>query len=499
MASEVMKEFLARLGFQVDENGMQKFNNSLASASIRAAAFGATIQAAAAAAYAGVYKIAETQSNLLTMSESTGVAVSRLEELQFIALQTGSTLDALNSSVKALRANQAASIIGKGSLEAFQRLGIQVKESNGALKDTDKLLFEVGAKIKDMDRGRQEMFLNQLGIDRTLVKLLTSDIGGLQMAYQEMYAAAGVDAQQAAKDSREFVNTINMVKTALQLLAKSVAMGFMKKMRENMEGMRRMLIDNFAKISNILQTILDVILRVASFFGSLTARIGQFVGSIVDWFSKLDDGTQTMILGVIGFAAAWRYLNLAFLATPIGMIISGLIAIVALIDDFMTFMEGGQSFIDWGPWAGQIMEVVDALQPLLAALSSLWEMVKGPLLTAFEVFFQIVIGWLKAMISYFAGVVTAIARVSKGDFGGAWDAFKSGIGFGEDQGTPLAPSPQFAMATAGATNSTSSNMEANTNIIIEGSGSPEATAQAVGKRQQNVNADLVRQMRGAAR
>lgn len=63
-------------------------------------------------------------------------------------------------------------------------------------------------------------------------------------------------------------------------------------------------------------------------------------------------------------------LNLAFLTTPLGMLITGLAGIVALIDDYLTFMEGGESYFDWTPWADTIKTCVDWLQRAAGAIGT---------------------------------------------------------------------------------------------------------------------------------
>lgn len=532
MAAEVLKEFLARLGFQVDEAGLQKFSSSLATATARAAAFGVGVMAAAAGIYAGIYKIAEHNAELLSTAESLGMSVAKLRELNFVASMTGSSSEALKSSLQGLKGAMAGALIGQGGLAAFARLGINIKDAKGHLRDTADVLAEVGQKIKGMDRPKAEMFLGQLGIDKGLYKMLTQDVSGLTNAYREMYAATGMDAQKAAEQSRGFIQETKMLKTVLGLLAESAGIAFIGKMGADVARFRKLLMENFSKIVNVLQAFIGMILRVAAFFGALTIRLFQWIGGIVDWFTKLDKSTQAIILGVLGFAAAWKYLNLSFLATPLGAIITGIIALVALIDDFMTYLEGGESLIDWGPWADSIMAVVAALRPLLDALGQVWDMVKGPLMEGFRNFGQDVLAILGDVLGAIVAFITAVVRLFQGDFSGAidavlkvfqrladivnlvagrigeflsrsWDMVKGLVGGGESNqqsGPPaLVPSPAFAVAAVGAGAAGKTELNASTVINIEGAGDPEAVGRAVGGQQSRVNADLVRHARGAAR
>ncbi|MGE4504033.1 MAG: hypothetical protein AB7D51_01700 [Desulfovibrionaceae bacterium] len=538
MAAEVLQDFLALLGFKVDEAGAEKFGSALATNATRVAAFGAAVQAMAIGAYAAIYKVAESRSELLTLADAIGVPVQRLEELSYIAEQTGASQDALKSSLQGVTDALGGVTIGQGGIETFHRLGIATRDANGRLRDSADVLLDVGKKLEGMDPAKATMFMGQLGIDRSLLRMLTSDVSGMRQAYTEMYEAVGVDAQQAAEDSRAFVNEIKSLKTMTKMVAEGVAAIFVGRMGADVARLRKLIQENVGKIIPVLKTIIDVVLRIGKVFFGLTARLMSWVGMIVGWFGKLDEGTQQLILGVLGFAAAWKFLNLGFVATPLGAIITGLIALLALIDDFMVWKQGGKSLIDWGPWADDIDAVVDALGVLLGALGQLWGKVKGPLIDT-------VIAWgghFLAMVSAIARAVSAlvavIVKLFQGDLSGAFDAvlelvdalwhavseairqvfdlvggvgnvvggafdwIASGFGLGggdgeERQGPVLGAPPAMAVAVAGGGGDT--NVTAETVIHIDGAKSPQETANAVAGAQGRVNSDLVRHAKGAAR
>lgn len=542
MAAEVLKDFLARLGFEVDEAGAQKFNSALATATTRALAFGAGIQAMAVAAYAAVYKIAEAKSELLALADTVDVPVARIEELGFVAEQTGASADALRSSLEGVNEALGQAAIGQGGgLETFHRLGISIRDESGQLRDAADVLLEVGDKLKGMDRSKATMFLGQLGVDRKLVAMLTGDVDGLRQAYREMYQAVGVDADKAAEDSRKFVGEINALKTMLSLVADGVAAIFVGQMGDDVTSFRKMIQENVGKIIPILKTVIDVVLRIGKAFGALTVRLASWVGGIIDWFGRLDGATQSLVLGVAGFAAAWKWLNLAFLLTPLGAVITGFVALLALIDDFMVWSAGGDSLIDWGPWADDIGAVTEALGVLVSALGKLWDMVKGPLFTVLEEWGQFAVFTFGHVVKAVAALVGALVSLFQGDFTGALegvgiafekslevaktligyivkvladvgqfmagglgslvDGVKGLLGFGDrTQGNTapmLAPAPVQAAAATASTAAPS--ITSTTSIQVSGAGNPEAVGRRVAGAQDRVNADLVRHAKGAAR
>jgi hypothetical protein len=297
----------------------------------------------------------------------------------------------------------------------------------------------------------------------------------------------------------------------------------------------------------------------------------------VQWFDKLDDGQKKLIIGAGLLLAAWRLLSAGFLATPMGMLVAGLMAIVALVDDYLTFMEGGESYFDWSPWADTIETVRKALS---GAISAVGRFISDnqELLIVVGKGIGIFLG-LKAAVTGVAGVtglVAAAVRVLWGilsanplgliitaalliyqywepiseffrklwaditgslpDFGG-WaegaaasitEAFGRAIQWVKDkfaallkhmpdwvkdrmglnitmaadsaqsmQNAALAPGPA---AAAGMDQSSSSNVELNAKTEINmHTSDPIAAGNQAAARQSQVNADLVRHARGAAR
>lgn len=526
MKGEVLKDFLMRLGFDLDERGMGKFARGVASTTTRVMGLASAAQAVGVMLHAALYKIASDSAKLLDLADTTGVSVDTLEELGFMATVTGSDADKLAASIQNLNKNMAETLLGGGAgIEAFRRLGIDVRDANGKLRDTVAVLFEVGDRIRDLSPAQRTMFLSRLGIDQSLVRMLTQDVSGLRDTYKDMYAASGVDAQRAAEQSRAYVEETKTLKATLGLLSRSVAMAVIGRMGEDLARLRKSVQENFKKISGFIQGVVNFFLRLVGAASAFFARMGSWVSMLVDWFDELDDGTQNLILTVGALLAAWKLLNLGFLATPLGMILTGLLAIVALVDDFLTYMEGGQSLLDWGPWAGSIMEVVDALAPLLDVLGRVWDMVKGPLSASFawwgnyaahvigdvaKVLGSLILaitrlltgdfsGALQAvtdMLNHLLGLVTDVLGLVDGVVGDVWGAVKGWFGRG-DQAAPrpaLTPAP----ALAGAAGS-SATLNASTVIQVDGARDPVATARAVGAEQRRTNADLVRNVKGAVR
>ena len=556
MNGAVIKEFLVGLGFQVDEQGLKKFEDGIKGATVAVAAIGAASMAAAGAVVAFVAGVADRLDAVGDAADRIGTTADELMRLQYVATLSGSSAEAATATMENLSRviGEASMGVGRGAM-MFEKLGLKAKHADGTLKTTSEVLADVGDKIKDLDRAEQIAFLSKLGIDPSMIGALTGGMQQLGAEFDALYKAAGVDLNQAAEASGAFNDALDRLRMTFDAVKTAVAVKFMPQIARGIDTVRQFLVQNLPKIIRAVEPIFSIILRIAEAFITLAGRIGSGIATILGWFVKMNDATDGWAGYLLAAAAAWKFLNLSFLATPLGILLSLAAVVALLIDDFLTFKEGGDSLIDWGSGFGIVMQGVTAiLAGLLAGLVAVKAAIfakaaaiafaQGAMAawTAAVGVFNTVMGVAKIVMAAFNAVmaanpiglvVLAIAgliaagyllienwETVKGWFSGFFDWILAGFnkvkeiggaiaeffGFGGSQnaakatgantGAPsLAPSPQAAAAVTGG----NQNVNQQTQIVVQGAGSPDATARAVAGQQNRVNADMARNMRGAAR
>jgi hypothetical protein len=391
-----------------------------------------------------------------------------------------------------------------------------------------------------MEKGQQLAILGKLGIDPTMIKALTTDISGLQAEFDSLYKNAGINVNDAAAKSSDFVDTMKRMKMTLDTVRKAVGIKFMDRVGKGLESFRKFIVENMPRIIQTITPVVDVVLRLADVFLKVASRIGQALGRAFDLLGKLSDATGGWSTKIIAAAAAWKFLNLSFLATPLGQILALVAAVALLIDDFIVWKNGGESLIDWGTTSGKvILGIVAAATALTAAI-----IINKAAIAAWTATTTIAAGVMKAVRTavllfnmalmanplgfILAGIVAAGALLGYVIYGiiQKWDVLKAYFLslfqwlekkfnaatewmadlvpdfvsdlFGGDAGKPaarLTPSPQAAAAIGGNT----SSINQKTEIIVQGSTNPETTARAVAGQQNRVTADMARNMKGAAR
>ncbi len=411
---ETIKEFLVKLGFEVDDSSLSKFNKALATATIRVTALYTSIQALSAGVLYSMSKISE----------------------------------------------------------GFEEMGYEFRLIAPAINKT--------------------LYLRQ--------ELLKS------------YRATGTNILQVVRNAVLFNLSMTKTKYAIEAIYKSTAAKFFPLLTKQLDIFRQKLYANMPRILSGLEKFVKVLFTAFDVTVQLGMRVWSILSRVYDFFAKLHDATDgwsTVILGVI---AAWRLLNLSFLATPLGMLLAGFVALIHLWDDFKTFQEGGESLIDWGSETTKmILGIVGAITALGTAIGTIllalkaWGLAQtilnailllnpiGLWITGITALIALLtalaakLGYLKGMGNFFSG------------FGGKIMEFAGGNAATNLQ---TATAPNFGTQPIGSNinnNSSNQNVNQQTSIIVQGSSDANSVGKSIANEQGKVNFDLIRNLRGAAR
>lgn len=128
-------------------------------------------------------------------------------------------------------------------------------------------------------------------------------------------------------------------------------------------------------------------------------------------------------LMMLGSALLWvgRASLMAFATNPIMWIIAALVVVIALVDDFMTYLDGGESAFGgvWEPLVKGFKEVGAILADMKAQFDAFWAE-NGETVMAFAEGLMVVIG---ASISNLLNLFKGFFALLRGDFDGVKEAF----------------------------------------------------------------------------
>lgn len=383
----------------------------------------------------------------------------------------------------------------------------------------------------------------QLGYEFRIIAPAINKALVLRRELLRAYAAAGVNITTVVQQSIKFNMALAKTQFALKAIYASVASKFFPLLTSQMDVFRKKIYANMPKIQAALERFIQFIFKAFEATVILGTRVWSILSRIYDFFyslHKATDGWSTVILSVI---AAWRLLNLSFLATPFGMLIAGITALIALYDDFKVWKEGGKSLFDWGSDAMKLMVgLATSIAGVVAAVYAVGVAIKfvQSIMAAFSVVVGVISRALKIFeftmaavnvvlalnpIVLIIGAVTALI-VALGLLIYKWDqvkagflSFFSGLGskvmdfvgafdinslIGNVSNSPGVGGGGNNVAAPLGTNvanqqQTNMNVNQQTQINVMGGADANSVGRSVAGEQNRVNFDMTRNLRGAVR
>ncbi|MCC3717980.1 lytic transglycosylase domain-containing protein [Rouxiella badensis] len=347
MNAETIKDFLVSLGFQVDDAGAKKFDSVLAGVTANVFKTAGAVEAAAGTVMLFTTKIAAGLDNLYWASQRTGASVAGIKALGYAASQTGSSAEAARGSLESLSRFMRNNPGAEGFLN---RLGVQTRDASGNMRDMASIFTGVGQKLSTMPYYRANQYAQMLGIDENTLMAMRRGVGQFSAQYSQMAKAIGYNADQAAVSSNRFMTSLRSFGQMAGMVRDKIGSNLADGLTGAIDNLRKQILDNFPKIEGTITRGVNSLLWLAGVIGQVIYRLIQAAGDIREWWNTLGQGTQKLIETLGGLVIAWRVLNSAFLASPIGIITSLAGAILLLYDDYKTWREGGKSLIDWEKW-----------------------------------------------------------------------------------------------------------------------------------------------------
>ncbi|HED3078594.1 lytic transglycosylase [Citrobacter amalonaticus] len=368
MNAETIKDFLVSLGFSLDEAGYQKFNSVLTGATANAIKMGLAVEGAALSVVAFTAKIASGLDQLYWASQRTGATVQGIKAVGYAISQVGGSADAARGSLESLSRFMRNNPGAEGFLN---RLGVQTRDASGKMRDMSTIFTGVGQKLSSMPYYRANQYAQMLGIDENTLMAMRRGVGQFSAQYSTMAKAIGFNANEAAVSSNRFMTSLRAFSEAAGMARDKIGATLAGGLVGSMDNLRKQLLDNWPRIEAVLTKVIKGILWAGDAITRVLWRAGGAVSDIIDWFKRLDPATQQLITLFGALLVAWRLLNSAFLASPIGivMILAG--ALVLLYDDYKTWKEGGDSLIDWEKWAPGVNEALKNIKELQDSISGL--------------------------------------------------------------------------------------------------------------------------------
>ena len=281
--------------------------------------------------------------NLRQVSRTTNQSIEDFQRWSYAIEFSGGNVAAFQSTFESLskQIRQAPFTHNSTFLRGLSELGISVHNANGQIKSMSDLLLGLSGRLGGMSEGKAFLIGQRLGLDDDTIRLLRE----------------GKDAVQAYLDNTKEDGIIQ------------------KQNLEIYERLRKARVELSKSWSELSIKIGNVILP-------LITKLVEGLTSVAEWISENSGFIQHILellglfaLGIAGVTLAIGLLEDRLKLLNMGLWGIGIGAIILLWDDFMTYLEGGDSVIGrvinkFNEWGKSIKETQ---RPVLEWLKDFWD------------------------------------------------------------------------------------------------------------------------------
>ena len=315
----------ASQGLDTVDNKAQGTNRTLGGTLKTVGKFGAVFAAAAGAAGAAIFGLANKTANyadsVLDASDATGLATDSIQEWEAVARQAGVGTDTMVNA--AGRLNRQWSSIKRGSGDASNaigELGLNMEKLDNMTADErmDKLVKSLAEVEDPAERARMgsDLFGRQWEEVAPIVGMGADEIDNIRESYD------GVMTEEDLEKADKFRQNMETVKEQFAIAGREIAMAFMPILNQFMEW----IMEHMPAIQETMNRVFEV-LEIAVSTG--IEAISDFISWLQTLFEENEEQTDGIIEQVMGFKESFIRL------------IEGLIQFLTMLWD-----EWGEDIID---------------------------------------------------------------------------------------------------------------------------------------------------------
>jgi methyl-accepting chemotaxis protein len=349
----------------------------------------------------------EAADSIQQTADQTGLSAEKIQELAYVGDTVGTSIDTITGSFSKLINNMSSASGESGTAyEAFEKLGIKVTDSAGNLRDSNDVFNEaidaLGKVTNETERTAiaQDIFGKSAADLNPLIKAGSDELEKLAQQAKDTGAVMSNDTVSALDD---FGDTMGQLKTSVTGIAGSILSELMPSIEPLIEKLQESAPAIAETVSNIASKVAELIGWLVDNGDKVIAVISGIAAGFVAW------NVVTMIQGAVtaikafqlaneGAAIAQAALNVVMNANPIGIIITAIVGLVAVIGTLFATNEDLRNGVKeiWGNItevvSGAIEKVKGFLSGVISFVKDNWQalllMLVNPISGAFKLIYD---------------------------------------------------------------------------------------------------------------
>lgn len=360
MAEEgVIRNFMVALGFKTDNTGLGQMQDAMGRVELKSASLKVALLTLATGAVIAVRQTASELDKLYFSSQRIGANATNITAFGNAISQMGGNAESAIGTLESLAEKMRNSPGYEGMINS---LGVNTKQANGEMRDRVDVMKDLSGVLAQMPAYQANAYANSLGIDQNTLLAMRDGKFVLNMEkYQKIQEQLGMndDLTKSGNDFMTEYRDLTMVtKTGFQVIVMQAGKALIPILRL-LNQLIQAGISAFSQLNPEIKQMLGVGLR----FGMLALVFGGFIKTFGMIFKFIP-----MIKSFIGVLKLFR---LAFLASPIGIILALAAALALLYDDYKTWRDGGKSLFDWSKWTNGIDTIINKIKDFLDLLEKI--------------------------------------------------------------------------------------------------------------------------------
>ena len=437
-------DLFARIGIKADDAQVKRFDRGLknlrvgmTAATVVAGGVSLAIKKITTDAMAGAVAFKQFETE-------TGASAQELQKWQAVAEQTNQSAESVTSAIKALAAHQEKIKLGQGNISGFQLLGIDPQS------DPFVILEKLRDETNGLSNAMKKNILSTMGVGAGMLQTLSLT----EKEFDAMASRAFIISPGAIETLNRTKSSVDLAGRAIKYIKTQIAVGLSPQITKLTKQFTTFIKVNERGIIKGFQQGFKFVKLFMSAISNTWRVINNVVTATLGW--------ERALKGIaIGFAA----FNLVLMASPLNMIIAGIILLVAVMDDLYVYSKGGNSLfgkmVEQFPALGKAFDAVFGtikdVFDLLVAFGSGDEFTIDKILEQWGILGDI-IGKIKEGIEYITGAEFKTMQAEQREKRG-------GVLSGYER----------MMGVSGGGNTTTNDVT----ITVEGAGDPNAVGDSV--------------------
>lgn len=269
---------------------------------------------------------------LETLSKQTGFSVEELQQMQYAAEIVDVSMEDITSSAQRLKRNMGSS--SSSVVEAFKKLGVSVRDSNGNLRNSTTVYWEIIEALKNVtnETERDTIAMQLLGKNADSLAGIIDDGGEAFNRLGAEAKASGLIMNQAT------VKNLSNVSDQIELLKSRIKATLAQGGAKAVEAAIPLIETASEVIGNILEKLSELDASQIKTIATL-GLVAASVSPILKLVSGIASGISGLMTVLPGLLALFAANPLGATAIAVGAIATGLYGLSQITKDTTTYLD----------------------------------------------------------------------------------------------------------------------------------------------------------------